>query len=136
MLYKAEYRPLTEHKRCYNTNKFIPRGQPRGKPSRTGTSIWTAARTSEQVCQARLFARLLRYDPLGFEGRIHTSDKGMFSTGPPRLPWNSVNLKLINKLITTIRLIMKNIKRICIFCVCAPPVRYEPSSYRARAIAQ
>ena len=59
-------------------------------------------------------------DALGFEGRIHTSDKGMFSTGPPRLPWNSVNLKLINKLITTIRLIMKNIKCICIFCVRAP----------------
>ena len=36
-------------------------------------------------------------DPLGFEGMIHNSDKGMFSTGPPRLPWNSINLKLFNK---------------------------------------
>ena len=36
-------------------------------------------------------------DPLGFEGMIHNSDKGMFSNGPPRLPWNSINLKLFNK---------------------------------------
>ena len=41
-------------------------------------------------------------DPLGFEGMIHNSDKGMFSTGPPRLPCNSVNLKLFNKFITII----------------------------------